>query len=310
MTARLRDVTSTAGLLQTSGHEEHRQLPFGRVGDRSRVRDPRQPGDRGAARRGWRRRPPIWSPALAFARERGGPALRALTFAERGELLRALSRAIHAAPRRAHRARDRERRQHPRRRQVRHRRRVGHARRTTPTSATSSATRTLLVDGDGVQLGRIAALRRPARAASPRAGVAVHVNAFNFPAWGLAEKAACALLAGMPVDRQAGDGDRAGRAPDRRARRRGQAPARRARSRSSPARRAICSITSAARTCSRSPARRDTARAAARRTRGSSRTTVRVNVEADSLNAAVLGPDVERGLETVRPLRRRRRRAT
>jgi oxepin-CoA hydrolase/3-oxo-5,6-dehydrosuberyl-CoA semialdehyde dehydrogenase len=33
----------------------------------------------------------------------------------------------------------------------------------------------------------------------PRRGVAVHINAFNFPAWGLAEKAACALLAGMPV---------------------------------------------------------------------------------------------------------------
>ena len=30
-------------------------------------------------------------------------------------------------------------------------------------------------------------------------GVAVFVNAFNFPAWGFAEKAACALLAGMPV---------------------------------------------------------------------------------------------------------------
>jgi 3,4-dehydroadipyl-CoA semialdehyde dehydrogenase len=29
--------------------------------------------------------------------------------------------------------------------------------------------------------------------------VAVHINAFNFPAWGLAEKAAAALLAGMPV---------------------------------------------------------------------------------------------------------------
>jgi 3,4-dehydroadipyl-CoA semialdehyde dehydrogenase len=27
----------------------------------------------------------------------------------------------------------------------------------------------------------------------------VHINAFNFPAWGLAEKAAVALLAGMPV---------------------------------------------------------------------------------------------------------------
>ena len=33
----------------------------------------------------------------------------------------------------------------------------------------------------------------------PRQGVAIHVNAFNFPAWGLAEKLACALLAGMPV---------------------------------------------------------------------------------------------------------------
>ena len=33
----------------------------------------------------------------------------------------------------------------------------------------------------------------------PRPGVAVLINAFNFPAWGFAEKAACALLAGMPV---------------------------------------------------------------------------------------------------------------
>ena len=33
----------------------------------------------------------------------------------------------------------------------------------------------------------------------PRRGVAVHINAFNFPAWGMAEKAALALLAGMPV---------------------------------------------------------------------------------------------------------------
>ena len=33
--------------------------------------------------------------ALAFARDKGGAALRAMTFAERGELLRAMSRAIH-----------------------------------------------------------------------------------------------------------------------------------------------------------------------------------------------------------------------
>ncbi len=33
--------------------------------------------------------------ALAFAREQGGPSLRALTFKERGALIRKLSRAIH-----------------------------------------------------------------------------------------------------------------------------------------------------------------------------------------------------------------------
>lgn len=33
----------------------------------------------------------------------------------------------------------------------------------------------------------------------PLPGVAVLINAFNFPAWGIAEKAACAILAGMPV---------------------------------------------------------------------------------------------------------------
>ena len=34
---------------------------------------------------------------------------------------------------------------------------------------------------------------------TPRQGVAIHINAFNFPAWGLWEKAAVALLSGMPV---------------------------------------------------------------------------------------------------------------
>ena len=33
---------------------------------------------------------------LAFARDRGGPALRAMTFKQRGEVLRAMSRSIHA----------------------------------------------------------------------------------------------------------------------------------------------------------------------------------------------------------------------
>jgi oxepin-CoA hydrolase/3-oxo-5,6-dehydrosuberyl-CoA semialdehyde dehydrogenase len=32
----------------------------------------------------------------------------------------------------------------------------------------------------------------------PRGGVAVHINAFNFPVWGLLEKFAPSFLAGMP----------------------------------------------------------------------------------------------------------------
>jgi oxepin-CoA hydrolase/3-oxo-5,6-dehydrosuberyl-CoA semialdehyde dehydrogenase len=56
----------------------------------------------------------------------------------------------------------------------------------------------ILSDGDPVQIGRTARLvGQHVWTTSP--GVAVHINAFNFPAWGLAEKAACALLAGMPV---------------------------------------------------------------------------------------------------------------
>lgn len=33
----------------------------------------------------------------------------------------------------------------------------------------------------------------------PKAGVAVHINAFNFPIWGMLEKLACNFLAGMPA---------------------------------------------------------------------------------------------------------------
>ena len=34
---------------------------------------------------------------------------------------------------------------------------------------------------------------------APRRGVAIHINAFNFPSWGLWEKAAVSILAGVPV---------------------------------------------------------------------------------------------------------------
>ncbi len=135
--------------------------------------------------------------ALAFARDRGGPALRAMTFAERGELLRAMSKAIHA-----------------------HRDELiglaianGGSTRSDGKFDIDGAIGTLawyadlgkelgatkvLVDGDEIQLGRGARLFGQ-HVQVPRRGVAVHVNAFNFPAWGLGEKAATALLAGMPV---------------------------------------------------------------------------------------------------------------
>lgn len=135
--------------------------------------------------------------ALSFARERGGPALRSLTFRERGALLRAMSQAIHA------------RRDELLALAIAN----GGNTRSDAKFDVDGATATLtayadlgqelgdrreLVDGDGVQLGRSPRLFGQ-HVLLPRAGVAVHINAFNFPAWGLAEKAACAILAGAPV---------------------------------------------------------------------------------------------------------------
>jgi 3,4-dehydroadipyl-CoA semialdehyde dehydrogenase len=135
--------------------------------------------------------------ALEYGRTRGGPALRQMTFAERGGLLRAMSKAIHAG----------------REELIALALANGGNTRSDAKFDIDGGTFTLasyadlgdklgakklLVDGEGVQLGRTARLFGQ-HVWAPRRGVAVHVNAFNFPAWGLAEKAACALLAGMPV---------------------------------------------------------------------------------------------------------------
>jgi 3,4-dehydroadipyl-CoA semialdehyde dehydrogenase len=134
--------------------------------------------------------------AITFTRKCGS-GLRTLTFAQRGDMLRAMSRAIHA-----------------------HRDELitlaisngGNTRSDAKfdidgASGTLAAyadlaaelgDRRVLLDGDGAQLGRSARLFGQ-HIFVPREGAAVHINAFNFPAWGLAEKAAVALLAGMPV---------------------------------------------------------------------------------------------------------------
>jgi oxepin-CoA hydrolase/3-oxo-5,6-dehydrosuberyl-CoA semialdehyde dehydrogenase len=135
--------------------------------------------------------------ALDYARARGGPALRALTFAERGALLKAMADAMQA---------ERDRLLE-----------LGIANGGNTRSdakfdidgaigtllhyaeiASQLGAKKFLVDGEGVQLGRSARFHGQ-HIGVPRHGVAVHINAFNFPAWGFAEKAAVALLAGMPV---------------------------------------------------------------------------------------------------------------
>ncbi len=135
--------------------------------------------------------------ALAHAREVGGPALRELTFAQRGKLLHALYEVIH---------KNREALLVPAIENGGNTR--GDAKFDVDGAWGTLAwyaklgeelgDARLLVDGESVQLGRSARFHG-VHVWTPREGVAVHVNAFNFPGWGFAEKAACALLAGMPI---------------------------------------------------------------------------------------------------------------
>jgi oxepin-CoA hydrolase/3-oxo-5,6-dehydrosuberyl-CoA semialdehyde dehydrogenase len=135
--------------------------------------------------------------ALVFARRQGGPLLRALTFAERAELLQKMSAALH------------DKREMLIDSAVAN----GGCTRGDAKFDVDGAIGTLsayaeigkalgkervLADGDGIQLGRSPRFWGQ-HIHVPRTGVAVLINAFNFPAWGFAEKAACALLAGMPV---------------------------------------------------------------------------------------------------------------
>ncbi len=135
--------------------------------------------------------------ALEFARTEGGPALRSLTFKQRGDLVHKTAALVQ-----------------------KHRDELIGLSMTNGGNTRSDAKfdvdgaiatlqafaevgtvlgdRRILLDGEAVQLGRSPRLVGQ-HVLTTRQGVAVHVNAFNFPAWGLAEKAAVALLAGMPV---------------------------------------------------------------------------------------------------------------
>jgi len=56
----------------------------------------------------------------------------------------------------------------------------------------------VMVDGEPVSLSRDGSFLG-AHIIGPRPGVAVHINAFNFPCWGMLEKLAPTFLAGMPM---------------------------------------------------------------------------------------------------------------
>lgn len=135
--------------------------------------------------------------ALAHARSIGGTTLRGMSFAERGALLKRLGAVIHA-----HRDELIELNQQN----------SGNTRgdaKFDVDGASGTLTfygglgermgeKTFLLDGDQERFSRSKRFLAQ-HVFVPRRGVAIHINAFNFPAWGLGEKAAVALLAGMPV---------------------------------------------------------------------------------------------------------------
>ena len=133
---------------------------------------------------------------LKYAREKGNPALRKMTFQERGRMLRAL--ALHLMQQKE---------------------------KFYAISYQSGATRidswidieggignlfsnaslrrklpdeTFCLDGDPINLGKENTFMGH-HILVPKEGVAVHINAYNFPVWGMLEKIAVNLMAGMPA---------------------------------------------------------------------------------------------------------------
>ena len=137
------------------------------------------------------------SAAVTHARDIGGPTLRSMTFHERANLLKAVGLQLIAEKEPLYEL-------------------------STATGATRADSWIDIEGGAGVLLGYASKGRRElpdgnvlldgepevltrdgsflaAHVATPRHGVAVQINAFNFPIWGVLEKLAPALLAGVPT---------------------------------------------------------------------------------------------------------------
>lgn len=134
---------------------------------------------------------------FAFARDTGGAALRALTYRQRGELLAAIGKVLQS-----HRDTYYE---------------IATANSGTVKNdsavdidgglytlgtyaklAASLPDAHYLPDGDAVSLAKDGSFASQ-HVQVPTRGLALFINAFNFPSWGLWEKAAPALLSGVPV---------------------------------------------------------------------------------------------------------------
>jgi 3,4-dehydroadipyl-CoA semialdehyde dehydrogenase len=134
---------------------------------------------------------------FAFARDRGGAALRALTYRQRGELLANIAKTLLAhrdayfdiATRNSGTVKNDSAID------------IDGALYTINTYAKLAATlgdRAFLLDGEATSLAKDGVFRSQ-HVQIPTRGLALLINAFNFPAWGLWEKAAPALLSGVPV---------------------------------------------------------------------------------------------------------------
>lgn len=231
--------------------------------------------------------------ALRHARDVGGPALRALSFSERGALLSRLAKLVHE-----------------------HREELidvaiangGNTRGDakfdidggTAVLASYGHLAGQLGPGPWILEGEAEPLMRGSKIRAqhvlvPRLGAAIHINAFNFPAWGMLGKLAVAWLCGVPVLSKPATSTAALAArigeilvED------GDLPAGALSLLLGPAGdlldhvapQDVVAFTGSA----------DTG-ATIRSHRAVVAGSVRLNVEADSLNAVVLGPDVERGTE-------------
>ncbi len=135
--------------------------------------------------------------AFAFARQQGGAALRALTYADRAALLARVAEVLtahrddyyaiataNAGTVQSDSAVDIDGAIYTLGQYARWGAKLGDAR--------------LLLDGEPATLAKDNAFQSQ-HVLTPTRGVALFINAFNFPSWGLWEKAAPALLSGVPV---------------------------------------------------------------------------------------------------------------